>query len=552
MNEQMEAERPPSGVYATSVAVTGLPRNQRALHLSVLSRASLAAARTLLAVTGLATKHRPRSLADLVGQRHVTTVLHKALLADRLPRQLLFSGGSGLGKTTVARVVAAALLCENPQNADACQECDSCMDIFEPSRVHPDVVEFDAASNGQKEQIRELAARALTAPVRGKYRVYIIDEAHGLSQGGGQAFLKLLEEPPAHVVFMLATTDPEKMLRTNRGRCVEFELSRPSDDDLVSHLISVSAKEGWELGAGAARAVVQATDPALGVRGLLMTLEKLADLMAWGTAPTLDEVTAALGLAPVDLIDETWAAVVANDKQRALERLDLIRKRTSDASLRRALVDRARQALTASFATGTSEMALWRFEQLLSAPSGQLWTDLAVAKISRSRTGEAGAGEAMLRDALSAALRLENALRAVPQEPHQHDAAPVGLPNDLTDAAVEPQLLPDDPQDTGVSLEEVSSEVLTSAPGDSREDAPTGLPADDDAVSREILEQLIKHLSVRSRLATAILRTCNLSVRAGNVRIDAPPATIERLRAHAADVRAAAAEAGVTITIQRP
>ena len=148
--------------------------------------------------------------------------------------------GSGLGKTTLARCVAAALLCLDPKDGDACRVCESCLDISDPSRTHPDVIEFDAASNGQKDQIRELAARAQVAPVRSQHRVYIIDEAHGLSRDGGQAFLKLLEEPPPHVIFMLATTDPEKMLRTNRSRCVEFSLSRPTDRELAEHLVRVA------------------------------------------------------------------------------------------------------------------------------------------------------------------------------------------------------------------------------------------------------------------------------------------------------------------------
>jgi DNA polymerase-3 subunit gamma/tau len=473
-------------------------------------------------VTGLATKHRPRRLRDLVGQRHVTSVLQKALNAQRLPHQLLFSGGSGLGKTTVARVVAAALLCERPQDADACSECDSCRDIFEPGRIHPDVVEFDAASNGQKEQIRELAARALTAPVRGSHRVYIIDEAHGLSQGGGQAFLKLLEEPPAHVIFMLATTDPEKMLRTNRGRCVEFELARPSDEELSEHLQRVASSEGWELDTHAARAVLQATDPALGVRGLLMTLEKLADLLSWG-APSIDEVTATLGLAPMDLVDETWAAIIANDKQRALLTLEKIRKRTSDASLRRALIDRARQALAAAFLTGEGDLALWRFEQLLTAPAGQLWTDLAVAKSASSHTGEEpGAIAALLNDALSAASALEAKVAAVADRNRTGEmpaeASPLG--GGFSDQALHEEVLPQE------------------APQAQPESAPTPVP-----------ERLLELLAVRSKIAAAILRTCTLEESQGSVRVVAPDATIARLRKHATDVRAAAAECGVALTI---
>jgi DNA polymerase III subunit gamma/tau len=362
-------------------------------------------------VTGLAIKHRPRRLADLVGQRHVTAVLQRALQSQRVPHQLLFSGGSGLGKTTVARVVAAALLCENPVEGDACGACESCLDIFEPNRSHPDVVEFDAASNGQKEQIRELAARALTSPVRGEYRVYIIDEAHGLSQGGGQAFLKLLEEPPAHVVFMLATTDPEKMLKTNRGRCVEFELARPSDEELAEHLRRVAARETWELTSEAALAIVRATDPALGVRGLLMTLEKLQEALAWGEPLELDDVTSLLGLPPASLIERLWAAVLSAEKNAALDTLTEIRTKVSDASLRKALVIRSRDDLAAALAHGGGEVALWRFEQLLEAPSGALWTDMVVAKIARTDTpGDPVIVEALLRDALATARQLTDAV----------------------------------------------------------------------------------------------------------------------------------------------
>jgi len=509
-------------------------------------------------VTGLATKHRPRRLADLVGQRHVTAVLSKALHAQRLPHQLLFSGGSGLGKTTVARVVAAALLCEAPVAADACGTCDSCLDIFEATRSHPDVVEFDAASNGQKEQIRELASRALTAPVRGKYRVYIIDEAHGLSQGGGQAFLKLLEEPPAHVIFMLATTDPDKMLRTNRGRCVEFELARPTDAELAEHLVSVARSEKWALDTDAARIVIQATDPALGLRGLLMTLEKLSDLLAWGTAPTLDEVSTLLGLAPSSMIDAVWAAVCAYDKQRALSELDAIRKRTSDASLRRALVERSRTALTAALSAGSGDLALWRFEQLLTSQQGPLWTDLAVARIAQATTGaSAEATEALLRDALDAVARLEATIAAAKAAQNTEFSDP---PRDLNEAALDHHASP--------SLTEAPAEALVeSSNGATGEDAPepaqapsdvidavhpapvAHLPAPISADAQVVATRLADLLAARNKIAAAILRTCELRAHDGSVVVVAPQATIARLREHAADVRAAAAECGVTLTI---
>jgi DNA polymerase-3 subunit gamma/tau len=500
-------------------------------------RAQIGISRTIARVTGLATKHRPRRLADLVGQRHVTAVLQKALHAERLPHQLLFSGGSGLGKTTVARVVAAALLCESPVANDACGTCDSCLDIFEPNRSHPDVVEFDAASNGQKEQIRELAGRALTAPVRGKYRVYIIDEAHGLSQGGGQAFLKLLEEPPAHVIFMLATTDPDKMLRTNRGRCVEFELARPSDSELAEHLVSIARSENWALDTEAAKAVIQATDPALGVRGLLMTLEKLSDLLSWGTAPTIDEVAALLGLAPAAMIDAVWAAVCASDKQRALAELDAIRKRTSDASLRRALIERSRDALTVALASGSGELSLWRFEQLLTMPQGPLWTDLAVAKISRARHGEdARATEALLRDALNAVSRLEATIEEA------KNVTPV--PATIADqAAIDESRIEEDAQEDtqGETPDTAELEPIIEPEPPVVEVVP--------ATPVDVTVKLHELLAARNKTAAAILRSCELRAIGDKVLVIASAAMITRLREHTPDVRAAAADCGISLSI---
>lgn len=331
-------------------------------------------------------RYRPRRFDQIVGQRHATVVLSRAVALERVPAQLLFSGGSGLGKTTLARVLAAALLCESdvrdardPFATDACGHCRSCRDLFDPGRHHPDVVELDAASHGGKDEIHRIAERAQLVPMRGRHRIYIVDEAHGLSHAGGQAFLKLLEEPPPHVVFVLATTDPDKMLPTNRGRCTEFELLAPTEDDLVANLLRVAAGENWVLDPELARDVVRASDPRLGVRGTLTNLSKLAPLLEWGTPPDDDELIELLGVLPRRRAVPALAAATAGRRAEALAHVDALRARLPDAVVRRALVDAAH----AEFRRDPSDLrALARLERLAAAPPGAVWTDLVVATLA--------------------------------------------------------------------------------------------------------------------------------------------------------------------------
>ena len=365
----------------------------------------------------LASKSRPARLSEVVGQRHATSVLLKALQKGALPQQILFSGGSGLGKTTLARCVAAALLCESPVDGDSCGACQSCLDISTPSRIHPDVVEFDAASNGQKEQIKDLATRAQTAPQRGTHRVYIIDEAHGLSREGGQAFLKLLEEPPPHVIFMLATTDPEKMLRTNRSRCVEFELTRPTDKELAEHLVRVATQEGLALSLASAEMLVETNDPNLGVRGLLMTLEKISPALSWGVAPSDDEVATMLGVPPTAKMDALLKAVDEQDKASVLNILDKLRSASSDDALKRSLTSALRRRLL----NDPSNINSLRFGLAVQTPPGALHLDLLCARLASEQqavtTDLVGAHLADARAVIAelrAALELSTSLRQKP------------------------------------------------------------------------------------------------------------------------------------------
>jgi len=268
----------------------------------------------------LAVSYRPRRFAEVVGQRHVKVPLMRAASLEELPQQILLCGGSGLGKTTLARICAAALLCEAPAESrvdgDCCGACKSCADVA--AGIHPDVVEIDAASNGRVDEIRDLAARAQLAPMRGRYRVYIIDEAHGLSAAGGQAFLKLLEEPPAHVVFMLATTDPEKMLHTNRSRCTQFELTPPTTAELAENISRVMSAEGVSPDPAIAREIVDSSEPELGVRGTLMTLEKILPVLRSARAVSPDEIAELLGRPPQSRIESMLRSLAVGDVAAAV------------------------------------------------------------------------------------------------------------------------------------------------------------------------------------------------------------------------------------------
>lgn len=353
--------------------------------------------------SGLALRYRPHRFADLVGQRHVAAVLREAVRSDAPPQQILLSGGSGLGKTTAARIFAAALLCELPADGDACGTCASCQDVA--AGVHPDVIEMDAASNGGKDEVNELAARARTMPMRGRWKVYVVDEAHGLTRAGGEAFLKLLEEPPPHVVFLLATTDPDKMLSTNRGRCLELELSAPGTDEVADHLLELSRREGWALPREAAVAVVERSDPGLGVRGAVMGLSKLSGPLS-RSEPVTDELLAEyLGWLPSQRVARLFDLVESHQVPEALDEAAELVRAHGDGALRQALVNWARAGLR----DGT-DRAVWRLETVASTPPGPLWTESLVARLaSPAFDGTPASTAALVEEARSLLEGLEEA-----------------------------------------------------------------------------------------------------------------------------------------------
>ena len=184
--------------------------------------------------TALYRKFRPQAFNEMVGQEHITRTLRNQIMANRVGHAYLFNGGRGTGKTTSAKVLARAINCLNPNDGEPCNECEICKSALNGSLT--DIVEMDAASNNSVEDIRSIREEVNFLPTKAKYRVYIIDEVHMLSQGAFNALLKTLEEPPEHVKFILATTEPQKLPATILSRCQRFDFKRISNEDIIKRL----------------------------------------------------------------------------------------------------------------------------------------------------------------------------------------------------------------------------------------------------------------------------------------------------------------------------
>ena len=263
--------------------------------------------------TSLYRRHRPQSFDQVVGQEHVVRTLRNAVSSDRVHHAYLFVGSRGTGKTSVAKILARSLNCVDGPTLTPCGTCESCSAIAGGTSL--DVIEMDAASNRSVDDIRELRERVGYAPAQGRWKVYILDEAHMLTREAWNAFLKTLEEPPPSTVFVLATTEPHKVMPTIVDRCQRFDFHRPPPEQIAEVLRRVADAEAIEIDDGAVAAIARAATGSF--RDALGTLDQL---VAYGDKTiATDDVLAVLGVADSALILAAADSIAGGDGRAILE-----------------------------------------------------------------------------------------------------------------------------------------------------------------------------------------------------------------------------------------
>jgi DNA polymerase III subunit gamma/tau len=287
-------------------------------------------------------RHRPRTFADVVGQEHVVRTLGNAVEQDKVHHAYLFVGSRGTGKTSMAKILAACLNCENGPTTTPCKTCDSCVAIANATSL--DVIEMDAASNNSVDDIRDLREKVAYAPVSGRHKIYILDEAHMLSSQAWNAFLKTLEEPPPRTIFVLATTEAQKVLPTVVDRCHRFDFGRPSVEQVATVLQRVVDTEGIEIDAGAVALVARHATGSF--RDALGTLEQLVTYAGAQRIESAD-VLAVLGIADSEQLFAAVDAIAAANPASALRAANTLAESGRDpGQVLRDLEVHARELLT--------------------------------------------------------------------------------------------------------------------------------------------------------------------------------------------------------------
>ena len=263
-----------------------------------------------------ARKYRPQTFEEVIGQERVVRTLQNAIATNRLAQAYLFVGPRGIGKTTTARIVAKALNCEKGPTPTPCGVCSACLEITEGNSL--DVIEIDGASNNKVEQVRELIENSRYAPAKAKFKIYLIDEVHMLTPGAFNALLKTLEEPPAHVKFIFATTEPDKVLPTILSRCQRFDLRRIPAPLIASHLQFIAKKEKLKLSDDAAFAVAR------GAQGGLRDAESMLDQLVsfCGEKITAEDVRGVFGFTAPEMVATLADAILRQDTPAALAQLN--------------------------------------------------------------------------------------------------------------------------------------------------------------------------------------------------------------------------------------
>jgi DNA polymerase III subunit gamma/tau len=310
----------------------------------------------------LARKYRPQRFADVAGQDHVTRTLLNALKQNRIAHGYIFSGHRGIGKTTIARILAMALNCrtqvgspERPTQ-EPCGTCDACTEIRQGNAV--DVIEIDAATNRGIDEIRELRDAARYAPSRDRYKVYILDEAHQITEAAFNALLKTLEEPPAHVIFMMATTEPENIPQTIRSRCQHFSFHAVKFDDILAQLKMIAAEEQVAAEDDALALLAEAGDGSM--RDALSIMDQAiasAPLKDGRPALSAEQIRELMGAVPNTVFERLMEAVAAGQSAELMEEINgLVNAGHSPLSLARQMVRYLRNALMAKLGGEQTEL----------------------------------------------------------------------------------------------------------------------------------------------------------------------------------------------------
>ncbi len=269
----------------------------------------------------VARRWRPLTFASVVGQSHVTGTLANAVRRDRIPHAFLLTGTRGVGKTTIARLLARGINCTNRgDTAEPCNECPSCKASLAGTSL--DIIEIDGASNNGVEEVRDLIEAAQYRPATGRFKVYIIDEVHQLSKSAFNALLKTLEEPPSHVKFIMATTEVHKLPATVLSRCQRYDFRRLTDDEIATQLKAIAEKDGMQLAADGVALIAREA------KGSMRDAQSLLEQVMAGAdgALTADDVARLLGVAGAELVSGCVEAIVGGDSARIVDLMGDVRR----------------------------------------------------------------------------------------------------------------------------------------------------------------------------------------------------------------------------------
>ncbi|MDF2594703.1 MAG: dnaX [Clostridia bacterium] len=429
-------------------------------------------------------KYRPLIFDDVVGQEHIVRTLTNQINTQRVAHAYLLCGSRGTGKTTIAKIFARAVNCEAPVHGSACGVCSACQKVQDGSGIN--IIEIDAASHNGVDNIREINEEVKYTPAVGKYKVYIIDEVHMLSTGAFNALLKTLEEPPAHVIFILATTDPQKIPVTILSRCQRFDFKRLSAQEIEERLAVYMQKEKVDIEAKALNYIARLAEG--GMRDALSILEQSMSFYFDETI-TFDKILYMVGAVDSSILFDMIYAIIAQDTKKALELCEAVnRQGKSIRQFAGDLLEHSRNLLVAKTTNGTASVLDYSSEYItrLKEQAQELQINELMRYIKHF-----GQLEYELRNALSPRILLEVAILKLSEV--QMDTSPESMMAKM--------------QFLEQKLEKLIEEGLKAAPavpvqnlGSSKEVIPARLPK---AVSEDIRILIKKWPEIKAKLGRA-------------------------------------------------